>query len=128
MQQINTASNIPSMQSMHQEPDVTVSVSELGTEDRNMKFLQAALSLAIVDTLKGEEAEAKKNSFRHNRLKNAEEVMLRICDIYLPSGINSTALNKVWAILDGPVTDVLRQYKDELYDAVNQAAQQTQEA
>jgi hypothetical protein len=103
-------------------------VSVLDTEDRNMKFLQAALSLAIVDTLKGEEQDKKKNSFRHNRLKNAEEVMLRICDIYLPEGINSTALNKVWAILDGPVTDVLRKHKDELYAAVVQAAQTTQEA
>lgn len=128
MPEINTASNESSMQQLHQQADNREQVSQLGREDQNMKFLQAALSLAIVDTLKGEEAELKKNSFRHNRLKNAEEVILRICDIYLPSGINSTALNKVWEILDGPVTDVLRKHKDELYAAVNQAALQTQEA
>lgn len=128
MQQIDTASNIPSMQPMHQEPDVTVSVSELGTEDRNMKFLMSALALAIVETLKGEEAEKKKNSFHHNRMKNACDVMIRLCDTYLPDGINSTALVKVWEILDGEVTDVLKRRSDELYDAVKQAAQQTQEA
>lgn len=93
----------------------------MDSAEREDKFLKSALSLALIDTLKGEE---KPKSFRHNRLKNAEEVVLRVCDIYLPDGINQIAMNKVWEILDGPVMDVLRAKAPELRAAIATAREQ----
>jgi len=125
MPEINAASDESSVQRMHQEPVGTNEVPKLGEENRNMNFLMAAMTMAMFETMKVEE---KPKSFKWNRLNNAVDVSLRVCDIYLPSGINSTALNKVWEILDGEVTDVLKRRANELYDAVALAAQTTQEA
>lgn len=47
--------------------------------------------------------------------------------MYVPDAINSTHLNKVWEILDGPVADMLRKHKDEIFAAINVAVQTTQE-
>lgn len=85
-------------------------------DDDKMCFLMSALALALVCTVQGEE---KQHSARWNRTRSAEEAILRLCDLYKPDGLNSIRLNKVWAVLDGPVTEVLRQHKDELFAGVS---------
>ena len=100
-------------------------ISQVDPQEQEYKFLMSALALALLETLRGEE---KPKSFRCNRLKNSVETVLRVCDIYLPNGINQQSLNKVWEILDGEVLQVLKTHSTELYAAVSEAAQTTQEA
>lgn len=85
-------------------------------DDDKMKFLMSALALALVCTVQGEE---RPHSARWNRTRSAEEAILRLCDTYKPDGTNKTTLNKVWAVLDGPVTDVLREHKESIFAGVS---------
>lgn len=125
MQPQTTEINVPAMPTMPGTTEAGQPVSNVGGEDNNTKFLMAVFALAQICNLKGEE---KPKSMRHNRCVAAEENILKVCDMYVPDAINSTHLNKVWEILDGPVADMLRKHKDEIFAAINVAVQTTQEA
>lgn len=124
MQPLKQEVDVPQMPTMSAAAEAGQSVSNVGSEDNNTKFLMAVFAMAQICNLKGEE---KPKSMRHNRCVAAEENILKICDMYVPSGINSTCLNKVWEILDGPVADMLRKHKDDIFAAIDMAVQTTQE-
>lgn len=124
MQPQRTEVDVPKMPTVPAAAEAGQPVSNVGGEDNNTKFLMAVFALAQICNLKGEE---KPKSMRHNRCVAAEENILKVCDMYVPDAINSTHLNKVWEILDGPVADMLRKHKDEIFAAINVAVQTTQE-
>ena len=81
----------------------------------NEGFLMAVLALGLVCTLQGEE---KAGSARWNRTRAAEEAILKICDIYLPEGLDKARLASICAVLDGPVRQAIERHATILFDAV----------
>lgn len=79
--------------------------------DKQKGFLMAALALALMATLESEE---KPKSARSNRCNAAQDAIIRVCDMYVPDGINTVDINKLWEILDGPVMEVLRSNADSI--------------
>lgn len=84
--------------------------------DRRRSFLQAALALSIICTLQGDE---KQHSARWNRTGGAEEAIIKVCDIYLPDGLDKARLSSIMNVVDGPLADVIRRHADMLLDAVS---------
>lgn len=78
-------------------------------EKNNKMFLLSAFALALICSVQGEE---KQHSARWNRTRSAEEAIVRVCDMYVPNGINEIDLNEVWDILDGPVLEVLNKHSE----------------
>lgn len=73
----------------------------------NLQFLQAALALALVCTIEGE---AKPKSREFNRCRAAHEAIIKLLDLYVPEGFDEKQLNELWAVLDGPVTEILNKH------------------
>ena len=69
------------------------------------KFLLAAFALALIGTI---EADEKEKTARWCRARAAHDPIIRICDTYLPNGINHIALNQIWDVIDGPVMESIR--------------------
>lgn len=82
---------------------------------RNEKLLYATFAMALLDTLKGEE---KEKSALYNRCDGAVDAILRVCDIYMPNGLDEIKIAKIVNIVDGPVSDIISQYSHELADAI----------
>lgn len=80
------------------------------SEDNKM-FLLSAFALSLICTIQAEE---KQYSARWNRTRAAEESVLRVCDMYVPDGINSLKLDRIWDIIDGPVMDVFRSHASDI--------------
>lgn len=91
-------------------------IDEPATLNRPKAFLQSALALGIVCSLQAEE---KQHSARWNRTRAAEEAILRLCDIYLPDGMDKARLVSIWNVLDGPVESVFDRHWPLLMDAVS---------
>lgn len=70
----------------------------------NIAFLQAALAHALICSIEGE---AVPKSREFNRCRAAHESVLKVIDMYLPDGFDETQLNKLYEVLDGPVTELL---------------------
>lgn len=85
--------------------------------ENDTKFMMAVLALGLIATLEGEE---KPKSALANRCGSAHESILRVCDIYLPEGLESTDLSRIWQVLDGPVLEVIRQNQHAIYGALPQ--------
>lgn len=83
--------------------------------DRRRSFLQATLALSIICTLQGDE---KQHSARWNRTRGAEEAIIKVCDIYLPDGLDKARLSSIFDVIDGPLANVIRRHADLLLDAV----------
>lgn len=83
--------------------------------DRETGFIMSVLALALVATLEGEE---KPKSARRNRCSNAHDAILKVCDIYLPDGMDKAKLTDIFNVLDGPVTELLREHREVLFGAV----------
>lgn len=79
------------------------------------KFLMAALCLALVGTIEGDEPQ---RTARWNRARQAHDPIIRLCDTYLPEMINDTALNKVWDVIDLKVIPVIKRNKNIFADAI----------
>lgn len=79
------------------------------------KFLIAALALALVGTIEGDE---DLKSARWNRARQAHDPIIRLCDTYLPEKINDVALNRVWDVIDLKVIPVIRRHKGIFTDAI----------
>lgn len=79
------------------------------------KFLLAALCLALVGTIEGDEAE---RSARWNRARQAHDPIIRLCDTYLPDKINDVALNKIWDVIDEKVVPVIKRHRGIFTEAI----------
>lgn len=78
-------------------------------------FLMSVLALGLIATLEGEE---KPKSARRNRCSNAHDSILKVCDIYLPAGMDKAKLNQIWEVLDGPVMKIIQDNSEKLFKAV----------
>lgn len=87
-------------------------------EGHNVQFLRAAMALALIEDMRAVE---KPKSARRNRCDSAAEAMLRVCDLYVPGAINDTCLSRIWDVLDGPITDVLKTHSAAIFGAVEEA-------
>jgi hypothetical protein len=85
--------------------------------DNETGFLLAVLALALVATLEGEE---KPKSARRNRCSNAHDAILKVCDIYLPEGMDKAKLTDIFNVLDGPVMQVIAAHREPLFGAVRE--------
>lgn len=83
--------------------------------DREMGFIMSVLALALIATLEGEE---KPKSARRNRCGSAHDAILKVCDIYLPDGMDKAKLTDIFNVLDGPVMDLLREHREVLFGAL----------
>jgi hypothetical protein len=88
--------------------------------DRNRAFLMSCIILSMICTLQAEE---KQHSARWNRTRSAEEAAIRMCDIYLPEGLDKARLVSIFDVVDGPVSDVIRRHAGLMLDAVAEATQ-----
>jgi len=86
--------------------------------DRPRSFLMACCILSMICSLQGEE---KQHSARWNRTRAAEEAAIRLCDIYLPEGLDKARLVSIFDVLDGPVAAVFQRHSGLLMDAVQEA-------
>ena len=84
--------------------------------DRHSGFLIACTALHLICTLQGAE---KQHSARWNRTRSAEEAILKVCDIYLPDGMDQSRLVSIAGVVDGPVNDVIKRHAALLLDAVS---------
>lgn len=84
--------------------------------DRPSGFLIACTCLHLICTLQGAE---KNHSARWNRTKAAEEAIIRVCDIYLPDGLDQSRLVSIAGVVDGPINDVIKRHSALLLDAVS---------
>jgi hypothetical protein len=84
--------------------------------DRHSGFLIACTALHLICTLQGAE---KQHSARWNRTRSAEEAVLRVCDIYLPEGMDQSRLVSIAGVVDGPLNDVIKRHATLLLDAVS---------
>jgi hypothetical protein len=44
--------------------------------------------------------------------------LLKVCDIYLPAGMDKAKLNQIWEVLDGPVMKIIQDNSEKLFKAV----------
>jgi hypothetical protein len=78
----------------------------------------ACCILSMICSLQGEE---KQHSARWNRTRAAEEAAIRLCDIYLPDGLDKARLTSIFDVIDGPVDAVFKRHAGILMDAVQEA-------
>lgn len=69
-----------------------------------LEFLRAVLAHALICSVEGE---AAPKSREFNRCRAAHESVLKVLDLYLPDGFDEKQLNKLYEVLDGPVTELL---------------------
>jgi hypothetical protein len=77
--------------------------------ERDQGFIMAVLALGLIATLEGDE---KPKSAAANRCHGAHDAILKVCDLYLPEGINKPELSRIWDVIDGPVMEVINQHKE----------------
>lgn len=82
--------------------------------NRPKSFLKTSLAVGLISQMKGEE---EVGNARWNRLNSAEDAILKVCDIYLPDGMNTARLATIYDILDGPVEAVFDRHWHILMDA-----------
>ena len=76
----------------------------------------AVMALGLITTLEDEE---QPRSARHNRCRGAHEAILKVCDIYVPGGMDQVALSRIWDLVDGPVMAAIRDNQQLLLAAGN---------
>ena len=83
-------------------------------EKMTLNFLRAALAQALICSIMGDE---KPKSAPYNRASNAQDAILRYIDLSLPPDFDETQLNELYALLDGPVNDLLTKELERFHNA-----------